>query len=135
MFLRRNTVLNASFVCFCLVEAIVGARVVTAQDSSMAQVALLKAKRFNTEGMYDSSFAHAERALALFRSAEISKGVGESLIELGLADQYRKRFKSALAYYLEGAEILEVEMTDAELATSGLYNKLGGVSTDLGYRF
>jgi CHAT domain-containing protein/tetratricopeptide (TPR) repeat protein len=135
MFWYRNNVLNASFVCFCLLEAIVGTGLVIAQDSSAAQVALLKAKKFNEEAMYDSGFVHAEKALALFRSAEIPKGVGESLIELGLAEQFRKRFKSALAYYLKGAEILEVEMTDVELATSGLYNRLGGVSTDLGYRF
>jgi tetratricopeptide (TPR) repeat protein len=104
------------------------------QDSIKIHSLLSKGGQAARTAQYDSSRYYYREAERLSREIDYQHGIMSSTLGHGLVHHYEHETDEALQYYLEALEMLDSDIDPTHPDIELLYNNLGGVYIDLGYR-
>ena len=104
------------------------------EDSIRVHDLLGKGGEAARNSLYDSANYYYAEAEALSREMEYQHGIMSSVFGYGLVHHFKKEPKQALDYYLQAEDMIKHGIDSTHTDVERLFNNLGGVYIDLGYR-
>ena len=103
-------------------------------DTAQANEYLLKGLSFAKKASYDSSLYYYSQAESISKRVDYKLGLVGCFYGYGLIEHFKRNLEEALQFYLQGLEVVHQIDNQVEPIISKLYNNLGGIYIDLGYR-